>query len=308
MPGQPGGHDEVALEPVAHRLVTSWPRGTFVENLAPLPDGDVVVSVHSSHELVRVHPDGSRSSLACLPVPPAGIVVTDDRQLYVAGGEPGVGPHGIFEVGPDGRVRRLLEVPGSQFLNGFAPAHEGFGYCVDSLLGTVFEIDLVGGAARPVLEHELLGKISGEPMLPGVNGIAVGEDALWLTNTDRALVLRAGLGADGPDGSVEVVAEHLRGDDIALDAAGSLYITTHIHNTLVRLDPDGGRRALAGPEQGMHGSTACAFGVGAEDHALFVTTTGGVVMPVDDTPREAKLVRLEVGRPSRPLVFRRRRS
>lgn len=81
-------------------------------------------------------------------------------------------------------------------------------------------------------------------------------------------------------------------------------ITTHVHNTLVRLDPDGRRVALAGPEQGMHGATACAFGVGADDGALFVTTTGGVVMPVDDVPREAKLVRLDVARRGRQLTFR----
>jgi sugar lactone lactonase YvrE len=155
-----------------------------------------------------------------------------------------------------------------------------------------------------VLRHDLLGKISADPMMPGVNGIALGDDAMWLTNTDRAVVLRAGLGADGPDGSVDVAAEHLRGDDIALDEDGSVYVTTHIHNTLVRLDPDGQRVALAGPEQGMHGATACAFGVGAEDTALFVTTTGGILMPVDDVPREAKLVRLDVARRGRPLTVR----
>ena len=65
---------------------------------------------------------------------------------------------------------------------------------------------------------------------------------------------------------------------------------------------DGRRVALAGPEQGMHGATACAFGVGTDDTALFVTTTGGIVMPVDDVPREAKLVRLDVARRGRPLT------
>jgi hypothetical protein len=298
VPGQPARHDEVELEPVAHRVVTSWPPGTFVENLAALPDGDLVVSVHSRRELVRVGPDGAQSPLAGLPVPPTGLVVADDR-LYAAGGEPGVGPHGVFDVGLDGRLRRLLDVPGSLFLNGFTPARAGVGYCVDSLLGAVFEIDLVRATSRLVLRHELLGKISADPMMPGVNGIALGDDALWMTNTDRALVLRAALGPDGPDGSVDVAAEHLRGDDIALDDAGSLYITTHVHNTLVRLTPDGERVALAGPEQGMHGSTACAFGAGAEDDALFVTTTGGIVMPVDDVPRTAKLVRLDVARSDR---------
>lgn len=195
-------------------------------------------------------------------------------------------------------------MPDSLFLNGFTPARAGFVYCVDSLLGVVFEIDLAGADARVVLSHDLLRKISPDPMMPGVNGIALADDALWLTNTDRAVVLRAGLDADGPDGSVDVAGEHLRGDDIALDEHGSVYITTHVHNTLVRLDPDGRRVALAGPEQGMHGATACAFGVGADDGALFVTTTGGIVMPVDDLPREAKLVRLDVARRGRPLTFR----
>jgi hypothetical protein len=85
---QPGTHDEVELQPVAHRIVATWPPGTFVENLVP-------------------------------------------------------------------------------FLNGFTPAREGFAYCVDSLLGAVFEIDLGRAAARVVLRHELLGKISAEPMMPG---------------------------------------------------------------------------------------------------------------------------------------------
>ena len=301
--GQPAPHDDDPLELVAHEIVTTWPPGTFVENLAPLPDGDFVVSLLSRRELARVRPDGSWSTLANFPVSPVGIVVDGDR-LVVGGGEIGTTPQTVFIVGLDGRVQPLVEVPDSLFLNGFTPARAGFVYCVDSLLGVVFEIDLARASARVVLRHDLLGKVSADPMMPGVNGIALGDDALWLTNTDRAVVLRAGLGADGLDGSIDVAAEHLRGDDIALDEHGSVYVTTHIHNTLVRLDPDGRRVALAGPEQGMHGATACAFGVGADDTALYVTTTGGIVMPVDDVPREAKLVRLDVAVRGRPLTAR----
>ena len=108
---------------------------------------------------------------------PVGIVVDGDR-LVVGGGEIGTTPHTVFTVGLDGHVQPLVEVPDSLFLNGFTPARAGRGYCVDSLLGAVFETDT----------------------------------------------------------------------------------------------------------------------------ALFVTTTGGVVMPVDDVPREAKLVRLEVARRGRPLT------
>ena len=197
--GQPAPHHDDPLEPVAHQIVATWPPGTFVENLAPLPDGDFVVSLHSRRELARVRIDGSRSTLAHLPVSPVGIVVDGDR-LVVGGGEIGTTPQTVFTIGLDGHVQPLVEVPDSLFLNGFTPARAGFVYCVDSLLGVVFEIDLAAASARVVLHHDLLGKISADPMMPGVNGIALGDDALWLTNTDRAVVLRAGLGADGPDG------------------------------------------------------------------------------------------------------------
>ena len=104
--------------------MTTWPPGTFVENLAPLPDGDFVVSLHSRRELARVGRDGSRSTLAHLPVSPVGIVVDGDR-LVVGGGEIGTTPHTVFTVGLDGHVQPLVEVPDSLFLNGFTPARAG---------------------------------------------------------------------------------------------------------------------------------------------------------------------------------------
>jgi sugar lactone lactonase YvrE len=94
----------------------------------------------------------------------------------------------------------------------------------------------------------------------------------------------------------------IRDDDLALDAHGNLYVVTHVHNQLQRLSPDGTRTVLAGADDGMHGVTAVAFGQLDEDRrALYVTTTGGIVMPVDGHVREAKLVRLELGVEGAPL-------
>ena len=143
------------------------------------------------------------------------------------------------------------------------------------------------------------------PGSAGANGIKAGDGALYVTNTDRALVLRAPLGLDGsPTAALETIAENLRGDDFALDADGDLYITNHIHNTLIRLKQSGERLAIAGPAQGMAGSTACIFGIGDNDRTtLYVTTTGGIVMPLDGVVQEAKLVRLDVGIAGRPIAF-----
>jgi hypothetical protein len=46
----------------------------------------------------------------------------------------------------------------------------------------------------------------------------------------------------------------------------------------------------------MPGSTSCAFGRRAADcDRLYVTTTGGLIMPFDGKTQEAKLVQVSVG-------------
>jgi hypothetical protein len=109
----------------------------------------------------------------------------------------------------------------------------------------------------------------------------------------------------------EVFAEALRGDDMAFDRQGRLYIATHLGHSLDRIDstqPSVPRVALAGAAQGMSGSTACAFGPidksagSADQQALYVTTTGGILLPPGGALQTAKLVRLDVGAHGHPLT------
>jgi hypothetical protein len=99
---------------------------------------------------------------------------------------------------------------------------------------------------------------------------------------------------DGSPGPVETAATHVLADDFAFGVSGSLYITTHPEQTVVRLDLSGARATVAGPDQGAVGSTACAFGRAPGDaNALYVTTDGGLVAPHLGLVQEAKLLRLE---------------
>ena len=299
----PAQHDAVPSDLVPAEVVATWPVGTFLENIAALPDGGFVISAHSERQLLHCTSRGEHRPLATPPLPTMGLVV-DGERVFVVAGEPGTAPGVLFEVGPDGRVQERLTLPGNVFLNGFTPGHAGRAYTVDSVRGEVIAVDLRAFTARVVLADELLAKCSAEPMVPGANGIKADDTSLWITNTDRALLLRADLHADGSVGPLAVVAEHLRGDDLALDVEGNAYIATHLENTLVRLRPDGERHVLAGPEQGMAGSTSCAFGTASGDvSSLFVLTTGGVIQPYRGVPQPAKLVRLEVGVRGRPVTF-----
>ena len=297
----PAKHENPRLEPVAHRVVATWPIGTFIENIAVLADGSFALSIHNQRRLVRVTTAGIQNDFAEMLVSPAGSIAYGDGVLVV-GGEVGEGPHKVYAVAGDGRVEEKLVVPDTLFLNGFTPVSAHRAYTVDSLKGQIVEIDTALWTSRVVLADDHLRKVSDEPMLPGANGIKAGDGCLYITNTDRALILRADLAPSGDVTALSVVAESLRGDDLAIDEAGLLYVTNHIHNTLTRLNREGSDRvAIAGPKQGMPGCTACVFHP-ADPGALYVTTTGGLIMPLDGVPQEAKLVRLEVGANGRPLA------
>jgi hypothetical protein len=299
----PAQHEAVPSDLAPAEVVATWPVGTFLENIAALPGGDFVLSVHSERQLLRCTSRGEHRALATLPLPTMGLVV-DGERVFVVAGEPGTAPGVLFEVGLDGSVQERLTLPDTVFLNGFTPGHAGRAYAVDSVRGEVIALDLERFTARVALADERLAKCSELPMVPGANGLKADDTSLWITNTDRATVLRADLGGDGSVGPLRVVAEHLRGDDLALDVDGAAYITTHIENALVRLAPDGARHVLAGPEQGMAGCTSCAFGTAPDERAsLFVLTTGGVVQPYQGVPQEAKLVRVDVGVRGRPVAF-----
>lgn len=296
---KPAHHEDCVLLAVPSRVVAHWPVGTFVENIVVLDDGDFCLSVHNQRKLLRVTPAGKSSAWIDTPTSPAGLVRFGEGVLFV-GGEIGTSPHHVYHVAEDGTVTAKLAVPDSLFLNGFTPGKDGRAYTVDSLLGAIIEVDTRRWTSRVLLQDARLTKCSDGPMPPGVNGIKLGDGCLYVTNTDRASILRAALHDDGRIGELEVIAEALRGDDLAVASDGDLFIANHFHNTVMRLSLGGEKVAIAGPNQGMAGSTACAFHP-ADPGALYVTTTGGIVMPLDGVTQEARLVRLEVGVGGRPM-------
>ncbi len=292
-------HDPAPIKPVAHRIVTTWPVGTFVENAALLPAGDLAVSVHSTNTIESIDlTTGIHTTVAQLPVCPTGLVVLGDM-LYAASGFPGQSPQALWQITADGTATARITVTDALFLNGLTPFTTTSLLAADSLLGRIYRLDLDTQTATVWFEDELLRKITTFPFMPGANGLKIHKGYAYVTNTDRALFVRIPIQADGSAGPIEIVAEHLRGDDFAFDSAGNAYITTHIENTLERLAPDGTRTALAGPEQGMPGSTSIVF-IG--DGAACVTTTGGILAPFDRVLQPAKLLRLELGVEGQPVL------
>ncbi len=295
-------HDGGADEPKPTRIVTTWPEGSFVENIAIDAAGTIFVSLHPLGEIHRVTHDGVRTLFATLPTPVAGLAFDASGALFVSGGTPGTPGGVIWRVGPDGGFGKWLDLPAALFLNGITPAPGGGMLVVDSALGQIWHIATDQPAAALWLAHESLTPLPGVPGLPGVNGIKRFGDRYVVSNTARAQILEVALDPARRPGPPSVIAGNLRADDLAFDAEGSVYATTHMQYSLVRLTRAGTRATLAGPAEGMVGSTAAAFGrTSADRTALYVTTTGGVFMPYQGTVQPAKLVRVEIGIEGAPL-------
>jgi sugar lactone lactonase YvrE len=86
-------------------------------------------------------------------------------------------------------------------------------------------------------------------------------------------------------------------DDFAFDAEGNLYGTTHVYNSVIRISPAKQIVTLATAAQGVTGSTALAFGRIDDRTSVYITTNGGMSLPLPTGVAPAKVVRLEVGIP-----------
>jgi hypothetical protein len=103
-------------------------------------------------------------------------------------------------------------------------------------MGHLVAIDPVRRASSVWLAHELLTKLDRDAALPGANGIVVHAGWVYVTNTERAQLLRCPLAGPLPRTRTEVVAERLAGDDLDIDG----------HAQLTR------RRSPAGPARPPH--------------------------------------------------------
>lgn len=297
------GHDGGAWSPVPGRIVASWPAGHFAENLAVNPSGRVFVSLHSHNRVACYDPAaGAVSTFASLPGPVAGLAFDAGGTLWATGGTVGQPPGFVWRIGADGEWDKWAQVPDAVFMNGCTLHPDGRTLLVcESMTGRILAVDqqqrdqwsawITDDRLRPT-----------GMQTPGANGIKLRGGWAWMSVTDRNLLLRAPLRDDGSAGPMEIAAENLRADDFAFAANGSLLIATHPAQTVMRLDMDGHRTTVAGPDQGAVGSTACAFGRAPGDEgALYVTTNGGLWSPFQGEVQEAKLLRLEVGGAGQPL-------
>lgn len=320
-------HEEGSQDVRPVETIHEFSQNYFLENIAIRSNGGVLVTVHNRNELVYVDPHYPSQPK---PAPAAviyrfdagvsGIVEVEHDQFYISVGEIGKqGSYGVYRVDMSGfasdshgnvtsnaDVEKVATVPDALFLNGSAllSREKGIILLADSIVGSVFALDVKSGKVDTWLKDRQLEKVTENPMMPGVNGIKIHKGHLYLSNTDSKTFLRAELLSSNTSeytaGKVEIVQEKLNADDFAFDEDGSAYLTTHVYESVVKLDAADGKRSTVAGGLGdivCAGTTAAAFGRTEGDRtSLYVTTHGGMSYREQSEVGPARLLRVEVGR------------
>lgn len=316
-------HEEGSRDVRPVKTIYEFSQNYFLENIAIRPNGGVLVTVHNRNELVYVDPHYPPQSK---PAPAAvvyrfdagvsGIVEVEHDQFYVSVGNIGKqGSYGVYRVDMSGfasdshgnvtsnaDIKKVATVPDALFLNGSAllSREKGIILLADSIVGAVFALDVKSGKVDTWLKDRQLEKVTENPMMPGVNGIKIHKGHLYLSNTDTKKFLRVELLSNTIAGKVEIVQEKLNVDDFAFDEDGSAYLTTHVYESVVKLDGIDGKRSTVAGGLGdivCAGTTAAAFGRTERDRSgLYVTTHGGMSYRDQSDVGPARLLRVEIGR------------
>lgn len=299
----PPEHEGGELALVPHETLATWPAGTFLESLVVDADGVIWIADHGNTQVLRRAPDGALSVTHKIPGHLAGLELATGGGLYATGDKDHVPT--IYHLRPDGGVEVLVQIPDAAFLNGVTRLDERTLLVADSQAGAVWRVDTAARRAAVWLRHELLAHrdpadvFPKNTFFPGANGVKVFRDAVFVSVSDRALLLRIPLLADGSAGEPVVWAEKVIGDDFVLDREGNIYVPTHPRSTVVKVSPGGARSTLATGAEGVVGCTAVAFGRAPGDEAsLYVV--GNSHVPHEGAKGPARLVRLSVGTEGHP--------
>jgi sugar lactone lactonase YvrE len=276
------------------RAVAELPPNTFLENLVFDAQGVAYVTSHTDGVVYRYRGNGKLEVFARVPGTVAGVALHPQRGLLVAGAD-ARGLATVFAISPTGAVRAAGTLPDALFLNGMTRLSDNAYLIADSYKGVIWRFDVRSGRSVEWLSHPLLTRVDAGNPIPAVNGLKVSGRTVWASNTARQTLLAIDVDGQGRATAPRLVRERVNIDDFVVERDGTIYGTTHVYNSLVRIAPDGALTTVASAEQGMTGSTAVAFGRAPGDRRrLYVTTNGGMFMPPPEGVQAARLLRIDV--------------
>jgi hypothetical protein len=288
--------DGVARAIQPSRVLAEFPKNTFLENLVVDADHSVYATSHEEGIVYHVDKVGVKKRFLQIDGKLAGIARTTELGFALTGSTKD-GAQAMFIADRAGKVTETIRLPNAVFLNGIASLNARTYLVADSYKGTIWKIDRDTKQVTPWLQHELLARFDEKNPLPAANGIKVDatRKRVLVSNTAKQLLLDIPLNANGDAGQPKVLRDKVNVDDFVIDFDGTVFATTHVYNSLIRITPDLKVTVLAEGAQGMTGSTAVAIRRdGGGKLELVVSTNGGMFLPPPEGVQSGKIVALKL--------------
>jgi hypothetical protein len=272
--------------------IAEFPVNTFLENIAVDKKGNLFVTSLEDGKIYKVSPVGKKTEFAQIKGKIAGLAFDKSENLIVTGWADGTTPS-VFIVSKNGKLSSTTAIGGAMFLNGITPLKGDTFLIADSYKGAIWLFDAKAKSYQIWLADKMLLRGNEQNPIPAVNGLKIFKNTVYATNTQEQKILRIPILANGTASKPEVWLEKINGDDFVFDAAGNIFLTTHIYNNVLKIEPSG-KATIIAESSDVIGDTALAFGKGKNKNTLFVVTNGGMSLPPKEGVQKAKIVKIEV--------------
>ena len=296
--------------PLPSKLVHQFPLPTWIENVSPRSNGNLLLTILSTPDLYTINPLSSSPTPKLLHTFPGitgllGIAEVFPDVFVLVGGNFSLttttatpSTYSAWTVDftkyPSPKISKIVDLKEAYFLNGLTllPSLPGNVLIADSTLGLVWRLNVSTKKYERIISNIPEMAPVGSPSL-GINGLRVYKGYLYWTNTNKASLYRARITSSGklvPNTPVELLAvDAIAMDDFSIDEkTGIAYVCSNFENTVLAVK-DGKVKTVLGSlgELTVAGDTASAFGRAKKDKdVLYVVTGGALGSPVNGTITE----------------------
>lgn len=278
--------------PLPSHVVTQFPNGTWIENIAVRSNGDLLATILGPPALYSISNQSSHSPSVTLVETFSGSygltgIAEAAPDLFVVAGYMNTAVSTVdfntLDVAGKPTTKTLTTITEAVLINGVARLSDSEVLLADTYGGIVWRLDVTTGQYENVVELPELTVPNGNATVYGVNGIKVHEGYLYWTNSHEAIIYRLEINSDGTpaEGALVNTVAKLDAvflDDFTFDKDGNIWVASNQDNQLFAVAPCGESVVLVeggGTDLTVAGDTSAAFGRGRDDQeVLYVVTSG----------------------------------
>ncbi|MGQ1909107.1 SMP-30/gluconolactonase/LRE family protein [Marinifilum sp. RC60d5] len=285
-------YKEKTINLVDNRIVKEFKRFEFLESVASGKDGSIYTT-NLMLGLVYQIKNGKTSILVDFEGQLAGLTFLDESHLLVTGTSDKKEAI-VLQINLNIKESKILAtVPKGILLNGITQLNKTNFLIADSFKGVIWKLNIKDSSVKLWLKHDLLSSPSIEKQSPGVNGIKVQGNSVYVSNTGKMLMLKIPIIKGDKAGDPEIFHKNVFIDDFEMDSKSNVYAATHVYDNIIKITPKGEVSIIATAKQGVAGSTCLAWKKKTKN-TLLVSSNGGILKANKDEVVSAKVVELNL--------------